>query len=325
VPFYGGELDMDDSRIAARTELVGGQLSSSAEKTAVNELAVEITRTLQAYRATENEAGVDRIVIAGGTGVEEALAESADSRFKLPATVFDPTPALGVDDRDAVKLRAFASTLGLAWGLGKEGLLELDFLNPKKPVPPGQALKRRLRIGGVAAAVLLAIGVAWIITNRVQLNSELDALLDENSKLLEEMRANVDIDVERMEADEWASASRAGVWLDHLLWITRQTVDPGKKMVVTDVNFNSENALITVKFLCSDWEIANEFAQKLNDFRTEDGKRLYRADQGTWAKTKTVDPKFKLKVDCRIELLELTNRKSIKQREKEYRKLRDVS
>ena len=122
----------------------------------------------------------------------------------------------------------------------------------------------------------------------------------------------------------WASAAKAGVWLDHLLWITRETVDPGKKMVVTDVNFNSENALITVKLLCSEWEIANEFAQKLNDFRTEDGRRLYRADQGTWAKVKTVDPKFKLKVDCRIDLLDLSNRPSIKQRRKKYDKLDDI-
>lgn len=322
VPFYGGELDMDDSRIASRAELIGGELSGGAEATAVNELAVEITRTLQAYRATEAGAGVDQIIVAGGTGIEEALVDVADSRFQLPATVFDPTPSLGADARDAVKLRAFASTLGLAWGLSKEGLLELDFLNPKKPIPPGQELRRRLRIGGIAAAVALVLGAAWLITDRVRQNGVLRGLEDENAKLKEEVVANVEIDIKRMEADEWASAARAGVWLDHLLWITQQTVDIGKKMVITDVNFNSQSESITVKLLCSEWEVANEFAQKLNDFRTEDGKRLYRADQGAWAKVKTVDPKFKLKVDCRIDLLELNDRTPIKQRKREYDKLK---
>jgi len=133
VPFHGGDLVTDDSRVSSKAELSELEFAESAESAAVDELLVEITRTLQAYRATDAGAAIEQIVIAGGTGVEHSLVEAADERFDLPATLFDPTVSLGVDEREAVKLRAFAPTLGLAWGLSKEGLLELDFLNPRSP------------------------------------------------------------------------------------------------------------------------------------------------------------------------------------------------
>ena len=61
----------------------------------MNELLVEITRTLQAYRATESAKEVEQIVIAGSTGIESALLEAVDERFNLPAVLFDPTVVLG--------------------------------------------------------------------------------------------------------------------------------------------------------------------------------------------------------------------------------------
>ncbi|MFQ5804870.1 MAG: pilus assembly protein PilM [Phycisphaerae bacterium] len=324
VPFHGGELDTEDSRVSSKAALAGLELADSVASTAVNELLVEITRTLQAYRATEGAAAIDQIVIAGGTGIENALVEAVDERFGLPAMLFDPTVALGVDEEEAPKLRAFAATLGLAWGLSKEGLLELDFLNPKKPIPPQQTLKRRLRIGGIAAAVLLLAGVSYVVADRIMLKRELADLGKQTQQLRERVLESVEIDIKRMEAEEWDAEARAGVWLDHLLWLTQQTIQPGQKMLLSDVDFNVKNADITLHILASDRVVATEFTKKLNELTNEDGQRIYKAEQGTWAEVKTIDPRFKGKVDIRIELLELAGRQTLKQREAEYRRLRKV-
>jgi type IV pilus assembly protein PilM len=324
VPFQGGDLVGEDSRVSSKAELSGLALTESVQSSAVDELLVEITRTLQAYRATEAAENIEQIVIAGGTGVERALVEAVDERFNLPATMFDPTVPLGVDEEEAPKLRAFASTLGLAWGLGQEGALELDFLNPKKPVPPRQSLKRRLRIGAVAAAVLLLAGVSWVVAERVQLNRELGALRVATGDLREQVLESVEVEVRSREAHEWDREARAGVWLDHLLWLTQEMIDPGKQMLVSDVNFNltSKTAHITVGLMCSNWEVATEFVKNLNALTTDDGRQLYKAEQGGWQDVKTPYPdKYKGKVDVRIELLELADRKSTKQRDKEYRAL----
>ncbi len=325
VPFAGGEIDLEDSRVSSKAELAGLELANSVASTAVNELLVEITRTLQAYRATEDAEDIDQIVIAGGTGIERDLVEAVDERFNLPATLFDPTVSLGVDEEEAPKLRAFASTLGLAWGLGEEGSLELDFLNPKKPIPPRQSLKRRLRIGGIAAAVLLLAGASWVIADRIERNHALSDLRGQAKELKELVLETVEIDIKCLEAREWDTEARAGVWLDHLLWLTRNTIEPGKKMLVSDISFNVKNANITIGLMCSDWEVATAFVKNLNELTTDDGKRIYKAEQGGWQDVKTVDPeKFKGKVDVRIELLELTARKPIKQREKDYRAMRKI-
>ncbi len=294
----------------------------AVESGAISDLLLEITRTLQAYRATEAAAAIDQIIIGGGTGIEERLLEAVEERFDQPVTLFDPTGALGVAADEATKLRGFAAVLGLAWGLGKEGTLELDFLNPKEPVPPGAILKRRLRIGAVVAAVLLVGLGAYLITDYVQRSDALAAIESENARLKKQLLADTEIDIKAREAAEWDAVARASVWLDHLLWLTRQAIDPGKKMVMTGIDFNATTASITVKLLCSDWEVANQFAKKLNEFRTPEGHRIYRADQGAWTKTKTVDPKFKLKVDCRIELLELSQRPDKKARKAKYNKLK---
>ncbi len=330
VPFSGGELDAEDSRVSSKAALSGLELADSVRSTAVDELLVEITRTLQAYRATEAAESIDQIVIGGGTGAEHALVEAADERFNLPATLFDPTVPLGVDEEEAPKLRAFASTLGLAWGLGEEGVLGLDFLNPKKPIPPRQSLKRRLRIAGIAAAVVLIAGASWVVAERLERNRELADLRDETSELKAQVLENVEIDIKCLEAQEWDAEARAGVWLDHLLWLTQEMIEPGKKMLVSDINFNLnpkslKNAKITMGLMCNDWQIATEFVGKLNELTIEDGQRLYKAEQRGWQDVKTVDPeKFKGKVDVEIELLELTSRKPIQEREKDCRAMRKI-
>jgi hypothetical protein len=203
----------------------------------------------------------------------------------LPTMLFDPTVTLGVDEAEAPKLRAFASTLGLAWGLGKQGLLELDFLNPKRPIPPQQVLKRRLRISGIAAVVVLLGAVSYVVADRVRDGRELRDLLDANTELASLVRENREIDFKRMEAEEWDAEARAGVWLDHLLRLTREMIEPGKRILVTYVDFSIENQTITLQVITS-------------------------------------DPKFQGKTDLRIELLELSARKTLKQRESDYRALR---
>lgn len=326
VPFQGGELLTDDSRVSSRSAIAELSLADTVESSAVEELLVEIMRTLQAYRASEAATHIEHIVIAGGTGVEQALLEAVERKFNLPSTLFDPTVALGVKEDEAVKLRAFSSTLGLAWGLSKEGLLELDFLNPKKPIPPGQALKRRLRILGAAAAIMVLAVVGWVVSQRVQQTRRLDELRQENAKMKTQWEELYELDVARLEAEEWETQSRAGVWLDHMLWIVRNSIEPGKQMLAENMSFNTKNAVISIGLLCRDWQVAAEYVKRLNDMRDAEGRRLYKAEQGGWQDVKTIDPSlFKGKVDVRIELLELTERPDPKAREKDYRAMKKVS
>ncbi len=321
VPMVGGEVDTEDSAVRVLREEGETTLTDAVCANAVSELMVEISRTLQAYRATDAAVELEQIVIAGGTGIEMALSGATDERFDLPVTLFDPTGALGVEDNEAMKLRAFSSTLGLAWGMEGEGLLELDFLNPKRTISRQEVLQKRMRVAGIAAAVVVATALGLVVWDRVSLNSELKGLKKQSADLVKQAKEDAQLLFKTYEADEWESEAQVAVWLDHLLRLTRSAVEPGKKMLVTDINFNFKNAGITMKLICTDWKVASEFVKQLNELTGPDGKPMYQAEQGAWQSVKTQYPQFKGKVDVSITLLDLEQRKTIKEREKEYRKL----
>ena len=296
VPMVGGEVDTEDSAVRVLRDESETTLTDAVCATAVGELMVEISRTLQAYRATETAVELEQIVIAGGTGIEMALSGAADDRFDLPVTLFDPTGALGVDDSESMKLRAFSSTLGLAWGIEGEGLLELDFLNPKRTISRQEVMQKRMRIAGIAATVLVVSALGLIVWDRIRLSHELSGLETQTDKLVADAKEDSRLLFKTAEVDEWDAEAETAVWLDHLLWLTRSAVEPGKKMLVTDLTFNFKNAGITMKLMCTDWKVANEFVKRLNELTNEKGQPIYQAEQGAWQSVKTPYPQFKGKV-----------------------------
>lgn len=320
VPFAAGQLVSDDSRISSKSELSEMQLAEQVESTAVEELVVQITRTLQAYRATEPNAVIDQIVVAGGTGVEHAVLAAIDERFGLPAMLFDPTLSLGEKESEAPKLRQFSAALGLAWGMSREGLLELDFLRPKKPVPRGATLKRRLRVVGVGVATLAVGTTAAAVYDMMSLRSQVDDATASADKLRDEL-----IDVLKMQnrvsiAEEWSTSEQRSIWLDHLLLLTRASIDPGKKMIVTQMSCSEASCEISLKIACDNWEIATEFVNAVNAIEVN-GKKPFFATQGKYEQSTTADLKFKGSVPVTVQLpLLREHRDGAKKRDKEMEK-----
>lgn len=301
VPLLSGEAGERALSISAKAEQSELDLAESSEQAAVDELLVEVTRSMQAYRATEANAGLDQIVVAGGTGLEPALLDALEKKFNLPTTLFDPTAVLGVSPGDAVKLRAFSAALGLAWGVRRDGLLELDFLHPKRPQPPRADLYRRLRWGGVAAAVVLLIGGATILGDMWRLSSELDRVRKRNNDRRGPLQELTRLDVRVRAAGDWSQQSHDAIWLDHLLRLTESAVDPGKKMLLTDVVCDADNASITVKLAADSWESVAQYIEKLEAHESA-GKKLYRLRAGAWTEARAPDAKFRGTVDLRVQV-----------------------
>lgn len=281
--------------------------SGEALDAAVGELLVEATRTLQAYRATEPEGVIDEIVVAGGTGAEEQLADRLHRRLELPVRLFDPTGPLGVKESEAPKLRSFSAALGLAWGLGREGALALDFLNPKRPISARETLQRRARIGTLAAAAVLVLVVGVLGKQYHELTSRRAALREANRKLLKEVKEQTTVLNRTEEAQEWGVEA---VWPDELLNIMQLVQDanskPGEKMVVQEITLDtvSRNPGITLRnVFASDWQVPTDFVKRLNGWEDK-GERLYEASQMAWNEVPD-GTMFHGKTDIRIQLRKL--------------------
>jgi type IV pilus assembly protein PilM len=153
-------------------------------KSVVKALTVEVTRSVEAYRAKDAGASMDVILISGDTGVEDQLAESVQERFGARVMTYNPGPRLGWPSERGAGASAFCAAIGLVYGHAADARVQFNFLSPKKPV---SASAKQLQKAPVAAAIAVlfvgAVFAFWYQVIRPQ-NEEL-ALLDEAIALVE--------------------------------------------------------------------------------------------------------------------------------------------
>lgn len=294
----------DDSRVISIADAADIEGGDEAVEAAIADLLVETTRTLQAYRATDPDAMIDEIIVAGGTGVEAQLADQLHERLGYPAATFDPTGPLGIPGDEAVKLRSFSAALGLAWGSGRDEALALDFLNPKRPVSSREVWQKRARIGVLAACIVL-IGVGGLVMKQYrELAEQRRQLQEANTKRVAELRERLEVLNRVEEANEWAAEV---VWPDELLNIVEQVntlgEHPGEKLVVQELSLDtvSRDPGITLRNVyASDWQVPTELVTRLNELKGKDEQPLYGASQGTW--TRVEGNKYHGKVDITVDL-----------------------
>lgn len=298
IPEPGPDVSLhEDSRMFTPADLARGDEAVSG---AVADLLTEMSRTMQAYRATEPNAVIEHIMIAGGTGAEPQLLEAVEKRFGLSCGFFDPTVALGVPRSDAPKLRSFASSLGLAWGLRKASGFEIDFLNPKRPAPPGHDLRQRLRVGGLAAALVAIVLLGTGVTLYARKARALAALNSEIADLGRTLREKIAIDNRTQEIEEWAHWP---VWSDYLLHVTKQAVEPGKKMLADGIDANGEQWSLKLRNTAFvDYTTFQEFRKNLDNLRLEDNKHVFWVPTPTWTGAKQPDAEFKGNSDITLML-----------------------
>jgi type IV pilus assembly protein PilM len=289
-----------DSRI-----LTTAELDSTADRAAhaLDDLLVEIARSLQAYRATDPAAKVETIIIAGGTGLEPALRDRAAERFGLDCRLFDPAVQLKLDKPDGEKLRGFSAALGLGWGLDRAGSFEIDFLNPKRPIARRTIQLQRARIIGLGVATA-AVVVGGFMFHKWQGNTRQIAALEERAKKLRaEVRTALTLRHAADRVKEWETSA---VWPEELLRLTEAAVEPGRKMVVQQIRGDHRNARLEVRQLqADDFEIPTQFVSNLHS-QLVASQPIYRAVAGTWAERAASDKrKFKGSLDIQVTLRKL--------------------
>ena len=182
--------------------------------TAIRELTIEMLRTFQAYRASEHGGELDEIIIAGGTGVEERLAEQVEARMGVSTRLFTPPSDLVLASGRAAQLRGFAASFGLALGHARSGVLHFDFLNPKRPVDREAIEKRQTPVAVACVAVLVVAGLVGARQRVAGTRAEADAAMETATKAKAEAKKAKKFNALVKQAEQWEKESV--VWLDVL-------------------------------------------------------------------------------------------------------------
>lgn len=290
---------MDGSLAFSRSATMLVPHNEAGEPTAspVESLVVEVVRTLQSVRATQRDAKLGHLWVAGDTGLEEPLAEALRQRLKSPCEKLSPVKSLMI--RQAPPgANGYVTALGLAIGHTGSGM-PLDFLHPKKPQPIVDVRKQRIRMGAiaVAAAVGLIVGVGMI--NLMVKNARLNELLAVYNPLDKEKQAVDKIGRKADAIEKWVAQDLK--WLDHWANISAN-FPPAQDAYITSLR-TLPNGTISLTVKARSNEVITSMAKQLREAgydvklqaeSTDNDDLGYRS---TVPVTLTPNPKAKIEVE----------------------------
>jgi type IV pilus assembly protein PilM len=264
----------------------------------VDELLVEITRKVAAYRASDPAAAIDRVIVAGSCGIEEALSQAVGQRLQAPTSIYRPPDDLirQLERRAGVKWGSFGAALGLAWGQVYSGTAQFDFVHPKEPV---DARKERMRkvpvVAGAAAVLLLAVGTAvgYKMHNRVVEIRNLDAKLKASKEELDEIK---DFNTRVNAAEGWRQHNI--IWLDEFRAIAG-ALPPTQDAYLRELS-TTDDGEVVMKMVAADATVLEKMLARLTALKTDKGKRRFLVTPG--ARVSNKDTRYKIQTDVRVQL-----------------------
>ena len=240
----------------------------------VADLMVEVTRSIEAYRGGDPGAEMNCAVVAGGTGIEETLAESIQRRFGINAETYNPASYLDGDTERAGGASGFSAALGLVMGHAGEGRLHFDFLNPKKQEVPGRARLKRAPLAAVVVALFVVAAGAWYAQGPARRFAERDRLREQIRETKAQIKANkkfIDM-VEPVKAFE----AEQVIWVDELKNVVDLLPD-SRKVVLNKLDMFQRGKRLEMSLRASDGKQAAQVVEDFEKFRPDDEQKPYYA------------------------------------------------
>lgn len=264
----GGQDDTDASSTGRSLDIDDTVPRTKAD--VVEALVVEVTRSIEAFRAADTGSRVDHIVIGGDHGLEEPLADALQERLGVTTEMYNPASTFGWEPDEGAAAAAYAATLGLVLGQVEDASLQFDFLHPKKME---SSTKRHLRRApAIAAVVLLFITAAGLVmanatkTDRLRLADIKRQIkeLEEDERLKKSFVEFVNL-VEVF--DEWQY-----IWVDDFLDVV-SVLPSHEELVLTRVDFRHSDGLIVLKTKSKERDTTAELVERLHAFRRKDREK----------------------------------------------------
>ena len=213
----------------------------SRSDAAVSTITMEVIRSLQSYQASEQDGGIERLYVAGATGIEGRVLQRLSQRLRIDCLMLNPGKALGLQEDPGAS--AFVSALGLALTPASEEGPAMDFLHPRKPVRVRDARKTRMAVAVAAGAVLVAALTAWAVHGAVERGMKINKLTAQYNKLKDEKREVETLRKRLGIVQAWEEGDAA--WLDH--WAQLSAVLPGPEDVyVRSIGANPDGSMSLV-------------------------------------------------------------------------------
>ena len=272
---------------------------SSPVDTVINSLVVEVTRSIEAYRAGDAGARIDHVVIAGDLGVEEALSEVIQKRLNVTTELYNPAATFGWEPDEGAAAAAFSATLGLVLGQTDADAVHFDFRHPKKAISVTRERLKKAPIAAAVAILFVAAGIVSFVQYTYPDRAAL-ALIEEQIAELESARSEkgkfLAFTEKIREFDE-----DQHVWVD-VLYNAFSVLPSNEELVLTHLEMRQKESEIVLKTKALNRDIATAVIRRLEDFR-RDGRDQPRFKVTMGPQTEKKREKYPYWQDFRITVL----------------------
>jgi len=181
-------------------------------------LEIETVRSLHGYEGAGGALPIQKILVAGETGLESEIAKSLSARLGIPAELLDLSAGLKLRQSEQAQAARAAAPIGLALSALEPGGLAIDFANPKKPAAPRntQRTKKLLLAAACVTALIGLLGTrAHLVRQRLQAKQAVQLELTEAEKKLPIYKR---LRSQAKAAGDWTGGDLN--WLDHLAYLS---------------------------------------------------------------------------------------------------------
>lgn len=206
----------------------------------IGKVTIEVVRSLHSFESTAQKGHVANVVVAGGTGREQAVVESLANRLSIPCHLLDPAVELGLPEPERADALGALSVFGLGLGANDPEGLPFDFLKPKQPAVAGNYGRvKALAAAAVVAFLVLTLGGLrhhWM-QQRVAEYEAAQADVAREKKLrptYQKMRQQFD------SITDWIAQRQN--WLDHYAYLS-EVFPPSQEIYLTSFTVNGRGGI----------------------------------------------------------------------------------
>lgn len=204
-------------------------------------LLIEISRTIQAYRASDPGARIDRIILSGSGGVDERLRAAFEARFASPTRIFEAPPSVDWKRRAEAPAAPFIAVIGLTFNYLAAETERFDFLHPKEPEAERKERAKRRPIAVLTAALFLAAGVVLAFQMLNLKQQEIDDIKRTRIAIERETKEYEPLLKKYADLVEWKRTNV--VWLDKLKLLAENFVS-NKDAYITDLQMRDSGEVV---------------------------------------------------------------------------------
>lgn len=225
----------------------------------LDSILIEVSRTIQAYRAGDPGARIDRIILSGTGGVDERLRTAFESRFGSPTRLFAAPPSANWKRVTDLSAAPFVSTIGLALSYLAAETERFDFLHPKEPEAEQKERAKRRPVMALTVALFLAAGVVLAVQMLRIEQRKIDQVVQEREKVKKQIKEYDTLTKRHTEISQWIRET--SVWVDELRLLAANFV-PNEKAYVTGLSMPSQNEVL-IDLASTDSMVATKLVEDL--------------------------------------------------------------